>query len=235
MEKFDIGVAPANLTRVIFLSTYINYDGVLMADNNRPLNKKQIFQILNISNSLAHIFWKEVIEKNIIIDNQNDTYSINQNILFKGNLHGKYVAQLAEQNRSITRIYIDTMRELYSTATHKFLSHIYAILPFVNRHHNILCRNPWESDAELIEPITMGDVCDVVGYSRSNARRLKKEMASCTVYNKRQKRDQYLVGFVSIGSRKIENNFIMINPIVYYGGSRHSDVSKLFNESRFNI
>ena len=46
------------------------------------------------------------------------------------------------------------------------------MMPYVNVQWNIVCHNPLEDHLEMIEPMTLGEFCDVIGYDRTHAQRL---------------------------------------------------------------
>ena len=57
---------------------------------------------------------------------------------------------------------------------HTNLGYIFKLIPYVNCEYNIICHNPLEKDLDLIEPMTVGEFCEAIGYDKTNASRLIK-------------------------------------------------------------
>lgn len=77
----EIGISNANITRVVYLSTYINYDNALMTDNHRPMDKHLIKIIMNLSKNTFDRFFKEITEKEVLIKKDEKYYLSKKNIL----------------------------------------------------------------------------------------------------------------------------------------------------------
>ena len=49
---------PANLTRLMFLATHINYNNMLIDKKNKPLSKPQIQKLMKLNKTQFYDFWK---------------------------------------------------------------------------------------------------------------------------------------------------------------------------------
>lgn len=107
------------------------------------------------------------------------------------------------------------MRRLYedceSTNSHKSLSYIFKIIPFVNRRTNIVCYNPSEQDEDYIRTMRLGDFCEAIGYERKNARRLARELLKIRING------ELPIGFF-VTSMDEKDWIIVANPKLYFGG-----------------
>lgn len=220
-------LSPANVARMIYLSTFLSYDGFLAHANGRGIDFKALPEMLKISERQFRNFWKEVSEEKIFREKDGLVY-VNDNYFCRGRMKSKDVAALVMEGKYMTRLFIDGVRQLYESATprsHKTLSYIFQILPFVNREHNVVCHNPLEEDPDKIEPMTLGEFCDVVGYERHNAARLCKALMDPTfaVGN----REQHAIRCVLTKSLSREEYKIFINPRVYYAGKDYRKVEVL--------
>ena len=125
-ECFD-GISPENVTRLIYLLTYLNYDGKLMLTERKQITKAHLEKLLNVSNSTVNRFLNETLQ-NYLSLNENGLSVNNQNIIFKGKikrhlLYDKY-----------QKFYIDSIRTLYKqvkTKNHNKLGYIFKLLPFL--------------------------------------------------------------------------------------------------------
>lgn len=220
-------LSPANVTRMIYLSTFLHYDGFLAHSNGVGITMKSLPQLLKLSDRQFRNFWQELSTEKIFREQDGLVY-VNANYFCRGRMRSKDVATMVMDGKYMTRLFIDGVRQLYEAATprsHKTLSYIFQILPFVNREHNIVCHNPLEEDPDKIEPMTLGEFCDVVNYDRHNAARLCKALMSptFTVGN----REQHAVRCVLTKSMSREEYNIFINPRVYYAGTDYRKVETL--------
>jgi len=226
-EKTFPQLKPSSITRLMFLSTYLNYDGYLMYNKKTVMNKKQLFEIIKLSEREFHYFYKELIDNNILKTND-DKLFINQDLFGKGQLHKKIIAEFSSKEKYITRLYIDGIRELYDKSTprsHKTLSYLFQILPYVNRQYNIVCFNPLEEDLSLIQGMSLGQFCETIGYSNHNSNKLFRTLFE----------PQFIInGKVTTAMRYVvdkgleKSTYSMyINPRVYYAGNKWQEVEIL--------
>lgn len=215
------------ITRLMFLATYINYDGFLSDNKNVPLTKNQIKTLLGVSEREFHYFYKCLLEEHIIIEH-NDKCYINKDIFQRGELSPVDLAVLAKDEKYVTRIYIKAVRSLYNKATiksHKTLSYLFQVIPYVNRDYNIVCSNPLETNKDKINKLTLGEFADLINYDRSHISRLCNQLFDPTfeVNGKELSAMRYVVD-----KSLAKNTYSMfINPRVYYAGSKWSEVEIL--------
>ena len=103
-------------------------------------------------------------------------------------------------------------KEIYEQATskeHKRLGILIKILPLVNYKWNLVCTNPEETDKDKIIPLSLKDLCRVVGYDENNSNKLKRELLKVEVSGN---------SVICIHTMK-SGNIISINPKVYYKGN----------------
>lgn len=223
---------PANLTRLMFLATHINYNNVLVDKKNKPLSKPQIQKLMKLNKTQFYDFWNEMEKFHIIKEIDNDV-AINDELFFKGNIDPDLFRGNPLDTPAITRLYINGVQELYKKATpssHKSLSYIFRILPFVNRRYNVVCFNPLEEDADLVQPMTLLDFADTIGYSRDQIKRLMRTLQESTF--EVNGHETKAVGFANINSFATEDSKIFINPRVYYGGDfiEDADILKILTK-----
>ena len=161
---FDGKISGATLTKIVYLSTYIRYsdteyrniieDGKikwigLTSDNNKPITKNNIHNILNISEKSVAQFLKTPIKNEIIYIKDNLVY-MNSKYISKGNINKiKY-----NRKDTVSRIYIDAIRNLYKGASlneHNLLSYFFLMIPYLNLEWNVLCYNQEEKEIKDID------------------------------------------------------------------------------------
>lgn len=220
-------IKPHTLTRLMFLSTYMDYNGFLADARGHRLTRKEISCLLNIGDTSFKAFLKEVKQYGAIIE-ADDSFRMNRDMFIKGQVTEKKRNFLFAQDKSITRLYIDGVRALYRQAvgtSSQRLSYIFRLMPYVNKEYNIICSNPLEHTKKKISPLSVGDVAEIVGYGRSNSKKFQDLLLEPMF-----EVDGSLtraVRYVSGDELGIEHHCLFINPLVYYGGSRHEEVSIL--------
>lgn len=211
---------PSSLTRLIFLSTYLYYDGTLKYDNGRLMTFKSLNKVLKLSQKEFYTFMNEMKTLQIISGDDDTGWKINPNVFYKGELPKQKIKEESELGWYYMRLYCGAIRSLYNQATtrsHKTLSYIFQIIPYVNRRYNIVCWNPLETDLYKIERMTLGEYCDLIGYDRGNARRLMKTLFDPT-FKIDDEIETSVIRFVCNKYKEYETYEIFLNPRVYYAG-----------------
>ena len=217
---------PQTLTRVMYLSTYVNYTGELVDKTGRLLKRDEVRKLLAIGEASFERFLRETRDLGIM-KYQDSRFSFNEAIFKKGPIENLN-SIILERSDSITRIYIDGVRALYQKAlggSLQRLSYLFRIMPFVNKEYNIVCSNPLEKRKKNINPLSMGDVAELVGYGSSNAKKFQALLLD-PVFNIDGEFTRAL-RYVSGDRLGVENHCLFINPKVYYGGSKHEEVAIL--------
>ena len=192
-----------SLVRLIYLSTICDYDGILPP-------KSVIKKKLKLSDKYWSYFFKEMRSNNLILeDEETGALCLNKDFFIKGSL------KEMSDKRDCTRLFCNFIQDVYDACDNiksiNQISYLYKLIPFVNRRTNIVCYNPKEQDPEKVYPITLGEFCDMIGYSRKNARRLVSDLLSLKCNG------QNLIGFFVTNLNHTPWK-IIVNPHIYYGG-----------------
>lgn len=192
-----------SLVRLIYLSTICDYDGILPP-------KSVIKKKLKLSDKYWSYFFKEMRSNDLILeDEETGALCLNKDFFIKGSL--KEMSDKCD----CTRLFCNFIQDVYDACDNiksiNQISYLYKLIPFVNRRTNIVCYNPKEQDPEKVYPITLGEFCDMIGYSRKNARRLVSDLLSLKCNG------QNLIGFFVTNLNQTSWK-IIVNPHIYYGG-----------------
>lgn len=212
----------SSIARLFYLATFVEYDGSRLTDDNGYtfLGKRQIKRKLNLTDKPFTTFWNEMIDNQILFEDDAHNVVINTSLFRKGPLDHKC-------KKDFTRVYCQCVRYVYENTKnqrdHAKLAYVFKIIPFVNRKTNIVSYNPEEQDDKKINPMTVGDFCDAIGYNRTNASRLFKELMKFTVKGK------HLLCLVAMHKLVFSGMFIIVNPEIYYGGAGHHDAQFIFD------
>ena len=203
------------------LASYAWYNGQLKLTQQTPMKRADIQRVLGLSRSAVYQFWRDVNGKFFTEDANHFLYLNTPNIF-----RGKIPKDL--RGAHLQKVYIKTVRELYrhtDIRKHTQLGYLFQILQYVNLEFNILCVDPFETKLEQIQPITVNDFCDLIGYDRSQAKRLLKDLQNLKyIY---RGRTEYLFSYVDNGAETHGAKRIYLNPHIVYNGSDYRRVEIL--------
>lgn len=219
-EEFK-DLLPQTVTRLIYLNTFIRYgDNKLMKTERTPMEKSDLAKILGVSKAAVTKFWKEVSPK-YVEEKENNLIFTNTNVFIRRKLN-----QRGEFN-PYQKFYINGIRKLYeatAVSQHKHLGYVFKMLPYINLEFNVLCRNPLETDLERIEPLSLKEFCDEIGYDTSQINRLLNIYKKLT-FDVKGKQESFCA-FVFDGIDRNKSK-IFVNPNVLYNGSNYQRVKIL--------
>lgn len=214
-QVLDLGITPDQLTKLIYISTFIGYDNKLKA-KSIAMRKIDMQKILDVSERTFKSFWHAITSADILRVGDDDGLYLNDSIFMRGKVKRKTIPS----DEYKIRLYKNSIQKLYKQSKvteHKFLSYLFQAIPYINIDYNIISHNPQERDLSLIQPMQMTEYCTLVGYDPENARKLKTKMKSLTINGR------YVFSFV-------DNNdglFCYVNPYVCYAGNRWDEVKVL--------
>lgn len=221
--NLDLG----NASRIIYLATYMDYHTNMLVLNNGyasgqkiiPMKKKNIKELMNLSDRAFTNFFKEVIEKNILIENEDKTFNINKKYFIKG--------KKIDYNQEFTRVYIDTIRELYintNSRNHKCLTYVFKLLPYVDRQSNIVCHNPNDLYNER-RKMTLKDIATFFGISteKKNIDKFIKNNLF-KIFIVKDSKKYWVFNQITVKNGGGIKDYFAINPMLFYGGNEYSQI-----------
>ena len=234
-NKLDID--RANISRLIYLTTYIDYndrlENLLIKHSKdykiEALKRSDIKEILNLSDRALINFLNDVKKNNLMFEVDNKFYISNE-YFCRGNCkdNNKF------NKNDYTRIFIDTTRFLYNSCSarqHKQLSYIYQLVPFMNHELNILCSNPHELYFDKLEKLSLKQICELLKVSTDSRsmRKLREELLKFTVTI-----DNKQYRFLSWVKVNNTYDYFVINPALIWSGSNLDIVKDTIQVCFFN-
>lgn len=224
----DLDIDRANISRIIYLSTFIDYNDrqenllIKYTKNKKiePLTRAEIKNRLKLGETAFKSFLSDMKKNNLIYEHDKKFY-INSDYFNKGNS--------IFNPQEYTRVFVNTTRFLYencnSSRQHKQLSYIFQLIPFMNYELNILCSNPTESDFYELDKLNLTQICEILGVStdRRNMVKLKNELLK--FYIQIDNRKYYFLSYVNIQNGFGIKDYFVINPSIAWSG-RSTDVVK---------
>lgn len=165
-------VKAETLARAAYLATFIRYGGELMLSQRLQMNKAGAKEVLHLPNSTFYRFWDEAVAAGIIQIDDKGLLAVSKDLFRKGK-----VPRYTGYNQGWAKIYVDQIRRLYEltkTTQHRYLGEALCMLPFISQRFNVVCRNPFETDIEKVEPLDMVEFCTTLGLDSKNAPALRK-------------------------------------------------------------
>ena len=212
----------ALLFRFLYLCTYADYDGYLKYGNysygvnHGYMTENDFDEVFKMSKAMITKLKKELYDNNLIIKSK-----IDDRLIINGSFYTRGELCLGDMLES-SRVFDDGIKELYEKSNpreHKRIGVVIPLLPFLNKYHNILCNKPLERELKYIEPLTLREMCKIIGYDITNEDRLRKQLQNITVKN------NPLVAYVSHAKAK----FFVVNPALFYKGNCLDDLKGVIN------
>nr|WP_312985313.1 hypothetical protein [Clostridioides sp.] len=214
----ELNIDRANITRLIYLSTYLHYN----TDNKNllikhtqykkivPLDKILMKKILKLEDRTFYNFLNDVKYNNLLYEEDNKFY-LNPEYFTKG--------EVEFNTKEYTRIYINTTRLLYENTTvskHKQLSYIYQLIPFIHYETNILVKNPNEMDLNKLEKLSLIEICELLKINITNRSRTKKDLLRFNLIMNEEKYN--LLKYVKVEGDENITDYFVVNPSVVWKG-----------------
>lgn len=175
-------VSSPTLNKLIYLSTFMGKDNVLMQevhwDGNvqvgKPMTKEDIQNKLGLHRNSWGKFWRECQEHNLITQDADGNYKLPSDMFRFCNNAG-----VNKKKTAMVRVFRHAVRYMYeNTDEHskKVLAYLYRLIPFINLKYNILCENPFETDKSKVKPLTLRQICEKIGVDLSQQKRFLTQL-----------------------------------------------------------
>lgn len=175
-------VSSSTLNKLIYLSTFMGKDNVLMQemhwDGNvqvgKPMTKEDIQNKLGVQRITWSKFWKECQEHNLITQDENGNYKLPSDMFRFCNNVG-----VNKKKTAMVRVFRHAVRYMYENTderSKKVLAYLYRLIPFINLKYNILCENPFETDKSKVKPLTLRQICEKIGVDLSQQKRFLTQL-----------------------------------------------------------
>ena len=205
------------LFRFIYLSTFLKYndDRLMMKESNeryKLIYEFELQDILKLSTREYQYTKKALIENKLIKIDNDKTIHINNKLSINGDIGNTKRDYIRVFNNAIQNIYINS-----TAKDHKKLFILIELLPYVNYNLNVLCFNPEETQPELINPLTLDDISNILDMYKNNKSKLKTLLLNIFVDGKK----------AMMINKDYKQEFYMVNPCIYYKGNKSKDIELL--------
>lgn len=233
-ERPNEVISKANLTRLMMLATYMNYKNQLVLESSTNkvikvkgaveyMTKKDIQHVLNLKPSTFKKFFNEVTSANILIE-ENGKFVLNKGYFYKGELE-KYKKEI---KGNYTRMYIDTVRQIYNgtdSKKHSILTYVFQLIPCIHYSTNFLCNNNSESHTS-IEYMNLEAICKFLGVStnKGNMSKFKRDLMAIRIKYRGESYHLFNEIIQSNSTTKVQR--FLVNPLLVTSMSNMNEVKK---------
>lgn len=210
-------IAKQYLFRFIYLSTFLKYNDDRLMIKEEKERYKLIYEyelqdILKLSTREYQYTKKALIENKLIRIEDDKTIHINNELSINGDIGNTKKDYIRIFNSSIQNIYKNSVAK-----DHKKLFILIELLPYINYNLNVLCFNPEETQPELIDPLTLDDIANILDMYKNNKSKLKTLLLNIFVDGKK----------AMMINKDYKQEFFMVNPCIYYKGNKSDDIDFL--------
>lgn len=146
------------LAFLLYLSTYINYDGFLSNRKKIPLTKKNIAELLGISYAEFLKFLKVAFDNGFAYEKDEKIY-LNSIYFCKG--------KMPLRSGCIFKLFISNMRDAYMNPdnNHKIIGGILRLIPYMDIKSEALVKVKNGDTYDHHKYLTLSDMVNIAGYS----------------------------------------------------------------------
>ncbi|WP_430789468.1 hypothetical protein VBD025_03925 [Virgibacillus flavescens] len=189
----------AEKVHIIYLGSYVNYDGYLMTKNNQIMTKKLLREKVKIKNKdRFYQFYNKLLHLNFIDENEGKIYW-NNNMCFKGS-----PKKNGTSSSKVFKTYDEMIQRLYKMHQPKSIAIIYRLIPYLNKYHNVICKYSDEMEYEKCVPYGISEVAELLGIK--DYRNLKAKLRRIRLD------DEYIFSFRQTGT----GTTVIINPFLVW-------------------
>lgn len=204
---FNWEISDANISRLIYLSTFLSYKDNIVSYSGLPIKTTDLSDILGTTKRTAYNFISECTKANLMsVDEEKIIH------LCSSFSRIAYLKRKIPPECSVIRLYHDGIQKLYRTYgidSPKKLACLFTIIPWVNKETNVVSINPLETDRLRVGALKFSAVCKITGHNPDNKHRIISYL------------DELKTLMWDAVHLKGEgtNRITIVNPRVYYGGT----------------
>lgn len=209
-ERFP-SLNQSDLARLMFIGTHTNYDGRLQYDNGRPIDRKALWSLLNMSRARFSEFYGKLLAEGIVNDdNEHGDVYVNPSIFYRGSLDEAEYKLAGYRHTRLFRKTVRGLYERYNGRAIKQLAIVFAVLPFINFAFNVVCFNPEEHNEDRVSPMDLDRLAALLNYK--DTQRLRTALGSL-------KLDGKSVFLLIPDGNDRRKRRIIVNPRVVFAGT----------------
>lgn len=160
--------------------------------------------------------YMETLISNQLIFKDAAGYRLNPLFYSMGNLDDEF-------KRNTIRTFNKAIKELYYDSDpkeHKMIGKVLKLVPYINVYNNVLCWNIYETNKELIQPLTLSEIRTIIHSKNNYGYDIIDKLEKLFI-----KGEPVIGNFTSVG----EEHYI-INPRLFYRGNNSKDLQSIIDQ-----
>lgn len=228
-EQYYPDVSDSMLAKIVYLITYMDYEtNILVVRDSvtapkRPMLKKDVAKVIRLYRTKFQKFWEELMSTGIIIEQTDGSLRVCDRFC-KGSL--------TNNNAVAIKVFTHAVRYMYENTdvrSHQYISYLFRLIPYINLRHNVVCKNPLETERSEIVRMTAKDMCHIFGIDDTQVKRFIKTMFKLSFIDKNGDK-RSVITTVTNFKNDGERTFILINPQFYAGYIDKADILSALDE-----
>lgn len=210
MERLDYvieALTTAQCGYLLVLSSYIDYDGLIIRTENdpTPMSTEDMQRVLSITparSSTFYDFLSACTSYGIITDSGDGRYYVTRRFHFRGKTDGERVVMTI----------IARLREMFKEISAHDIGLLYRLIPYIHIDSNMLCANPEEKSPKHVRKFNRKELAEVLGVSPALISRATGRM----IY-----RGKSVFARITTAT---DGTYYMLNPDIFRRNTRKYDV-----------
>jgi len=218
IENSDI--TQSDLTKLIFIATYIDYENYLK-NYSKFINKTKLKELLKLDRNNFSKFYNRMKSLNIF-EEVEDKIKFNTEYFIKGKITKKTL-----NSNDAGRLYINTIRHLYNNVNYRYhntLGIYFKLIPFLHVESNIVCKNPEDL---YCNPICLSEFAKMIKYDSKSYGKLIKNLLKVKMENGEN------IVVVVLFNYDGGDSLIIFNKHIFYAGENQNYESGLDTINNF--
>lgn len=228
-EKYYPDISDDLLAKIVYLITFMDYETNLLVvrdsvtEPKRPMLKKDVAKVIRLYRTKFQKFWNSLMATGVITEQSDGSLRVCDKFC-KGSL--------TDKNATAMKVFTHAVRYMYENIdvrSHRYISYLFRLLPYINLRYNIFCKNPLETERSEIVCMTAKDMCHLIGIDDTQVRRFVRNLFKLSFVDKNgDKRSVVttMTNYVNDGERI----FVLVNPQFYAGYINKTDMLNILDE-----
>lgn len=212
LERMPIvseALTPSQSGYLLVLSSYINYDGLLVRSENDPtaMDTSDMQKVLRLTGSRQSTFYDFLaacLINGVIVEKETDHFYVTKPFHFKGKTEGERVA----------KTYITALRAMYEEVSAHNIGLLYRMIPYIHIESNVLCVNPEEVTPSLVRKMSRKELAEAIGVNPATVSRITGRL----IYDNKP--------VFAVIRTATDGTYYMLNPSIFERKEREYNVTE---------
>lgn len=226
-ESMTRGLKKGTFVRLIYLSTFLDYNNRLVNNTNpakisyKPLQDKDFIKIMKMSELSCKLFREELLESGIMIKKE-DGYYLSRDMFIRGSLKK---AKKKGLDCYTIRLYSEYIRKLYRSTppkSHKNICSLFDIIPYLNYQYNTFSADLESEDFEEMNLLSITEFTKAYKIKETTMMYIIRVLKTLKISNGDE--EENAVVLTGLDGHDPRNKYLFVNPKLVYAGNNQLQV-----------